>query len=870
MPKPISFVLLVLIFVQTSYSQEYFESNTIVKTTIIYDGLSENGYGRKIFNLLGLENNTSVHKIQLDTKSRLLVRISRDNDNKLTTKISLTRVSIVGNTYLHDFNIDSLLWPSSFTAKLTVYNGKHKRGTINIAASANGKLATINLSNILNSNIGNISAKITDIKFEYDELKYQKINNISQTIGYYYSYGILLNNLIDTYSKNVKNNNDGTEIIFIDKILINRISSNIENHEFNSSLNLNQNDPIGFLKLQRKLHRLSNRAETLFNQQIQKSKHNSEIPLEFCELFCRISINFLGYTKTLQPSEAVGFEEIAEIENTYTSKENLKNIIDYYASDSSLEAINLYQNIFNNFVSMADEAIINDNYTDALLLLNNALIIHNWFNTNLTNKYSSLVSFALDGVASSYLSVGAVALRAQNKLLANKYFKKADIIVMSNNEIFESIKYSDTAFSNYLGLQYKIALQFIVDQNFTSALNRLYFGNNICLKLNNSLVCNLIDSVTCVAYSGIINNKLDSLDTLISTGQFPDAYVQLSGISKYINGNTCKNEDDSLRFSELSYSLFIEFLQQGEILIDAQQSEMALYKLLKANSIQDKYLSGKVEKLSLLIKYAAEPEITKLIDEAKYHTWANRMDEAALLSIKANELTSLYFGNSNIRINEALAELDNQMILRKCISYKIKYDDAIKKIHIAIKYYNYNKLNTLLVEAQTYVTNYPECAINNTKVLELRKEYNAIIEFYQQYDDVIIKLFESGYEDVIERYIALSEFYTTNNLEKYNINFPDVVEFIIAQNQSRLTMATAKYYVDNNYADLAFSFVKIYKNQGGDSKSIKPITNEIASKLALRDEELELPAKDALIKYTDGDNWYTSFKIAYLKNRIVH
>ena len=868
--KPISFVFLVLVLVQTSFSQEYFESNTIVKNTITLNNLYETGYGRKIFNLLGLENNTSVHKIKLDTKSRLLIRISRDADNELTAKISLTRVDISGNTNLHDFNIDSLLWPSGFTAKLTVYNAKHKRGTINIIASANGKLKTNNVDNILNSYIGDVSATVTDIKFNYDEYKYQKINNISQSIGYYYSYGLLLTELIDTYSKNVKNSDNGAEIIFIDKILINRVSSSVDSHKLVSKLSLNNNDPISFLKLKRKLQRLSNRAETLFIQQIQSSKPNNGVPLEFCDLFCRISTNFLGYTKTLQPSDARGFEEIAQIDNTEGSKENLVHIIEYYSGKSSLEAMDLYQIIFNNFVSMANEAIINNNYTDALLLLNNSLIIHNWFNTNLTSEYNSLVSFALDGVASSYLRVGVVALRAQNNQLADKYFNKADVIVMSNNEVFESIKHSDTAFSNYLGLQYKIAMQFIEDNNFKQALTRLSFGSNVCSRLNNSAACNLIDSITCIAHSGIINNKLDSLNFQITAGQFPDAYEQLGSISQYIVTNSCNNKNDSLKFTKLLYSLFIEFLQQGEILIDAQQSKMALYKLLKAQVIQEEYLHGEQERLLLLIKFAAEPEITKLIDEAKYHTWANRMDEAALLSKKAKKQTSSYFGKTNARINKALAELDNQMLLRKCISYKVKYDDAIKKIHIAIKYNNYNKLNALLVEAQTYVTNYPECTIQNTEVLEFRNKYDILIDFYNQYDEVTVKLFEGGYEDVINKYAILSAFYVSNNLSKYNINFADVKAFIIAQNLPNLTIATAEHYVDNNDSSMGFEFVKIYKNQGGDSKSIKPVIIKIAGKLALHDEELKIPAKNALIKYTNGDNWYTSFKIAYLKTRIVH
>ena len=866
--KSISFVFLALLLVHTSFSQEYFVSNTIIKTPVTYNNLPEDGYGQKIYNLLGLENNISVHAIKLDAKSRLLLRISRDNNDKLTAKISLTQVEITGNTNLHDFSIDTLLWPSGFTASLTLYNGKHKRGTISFYASANGKLNTIDLSKVINSNIGDVSASITDIQFNYKKNSYLQIQSISRTIGYYYSYGLLLNNLLNTYSQNVKDYDPSAEHIFLDKILIDRVVNNVANNKFTLKLNLEDSDPIGFLKLYRKLQRLSNRDETLFNQQLQSTKSNIINPVEFCELYCAISTNYLSLAKTLQPSNASGFEEIAKVEATHDAKNNLKEIITYYNKESGIIQLDLFQNIFNNYVNLAEIANYSDNYTGALLLLNNSLQIHNWYNTHLTDKYNILVSSALDGIASSYLRVGDVALRAQNNSLANKYFNKADEIVMSNTDIFESIKHSDTAFNNYLELQYKIALNFIEYKKFTEAVKRLSYGNKICLRVNNTTYCNLIDSATCLAHSGIANIKLDSLEGLITIGQFPDAYEQLQGISIYIDNNGCENKDDSLRFSELAYSLFIEYLQRGEILLDAQQTEMALHNLLRAKSIEENYLFSAFKKLDILIKFAAEPEITKLIDEAKYHTWANRIDEALFLSLKAKKLNKLYFGEANIIINKYLAELDEQMKSRKCVSYKIKYDDAIKKIHIAIKYNNYNKLNNLLNEAQSYVIDYPDCNIQNTEVIEIRNKYYTIIDFYNQYDIVTIKLFEEGYDDAIEKYVELSAFYAKNNLEKYSINFADIKAFIIAQNLPRLTMETAKHYVNINNSDMGFDFVKIYKKQGGDSKSIKNITNKIAAKFASRDKELNKSSKEALQEYTNNENWYNSFRLAYLKNRL--
>jgi hypothetical protein len=130
--------------------------------------------------------------------------------------------------------------------------------------------------------------------------------------------------------------------------LIDRVVNNVANNKFTLKLNLEDSDPIGFLKLYRKLQRLSNRDETLFNQQLQSTKSNIINPVEFCELYCAISTNYLSLAKTLQPSNASGFEEIAKVEATHDAKNNLKEIITYYNKESGIIQLDLFQNIFNN------------------------------------------------------------------------------------------------------------------------------------------------------------------------------------------------------------------------------------------------------------------------------------------------------------------------------------------------------------------------------------------------------------------------------------------------------------------------------------------------------------------------------------------
>lgn len=863
------FFAIAFFLMYSMYSQEYFQSNIIVKENITYQNLPDDGVGREILSLLASENNIDVRKISLRTKSRMLIRISRDPDNRLTAKISLTRVSLEGNTIIHKFNIDSLLWPTGFTAQLELFNDNHKRDAIYISASAKGKLSIIDLSNHLSSSNGDISAKISELKFNYDEVKLQELEKLTKTIDYYYSYVMLLKNLIKENTTTSINNDQNVQKIFISKIEINRIRNFINDHDFKKILNLGSNDPAGFLKLTKKLERLSQRANTLFKQTLSGEGSDSLNPMAFCRLYCDLSLQYLGKAMLLQPSEASGYEEVAKIYTSANAENNIRSIIQYYNQYSLSRSSEIYQCLFGEFVVMADKVTTDNDFAGALLLLNNANIIHNWFNTTITPTYNYAVMSALDGVASSYLSVGNGALDIHNFELATVYFDKADEVFELNQSIIINADLPDSAFSKYFKLQYEIAMEYNAIGKFEEAFARLYSAQKLCRIGNNSRNCGVLDSVICIIHAGFIDRSLNEIENYITDGQYSEAKIQLAKAADYLLQSSCLVTDDNIRFNELAYMLFLGFLKQGEALLELQQSSLALEHLLNAKSLE-KYFNEDIIEVDRLIEMAVEPEIIELIQEAKYHTWANRIAEAKSLYSEANRLNEKYFASKNLSINKAIYELSEQMKSRKCVSNKIKYSDILNKINLAINKYQFKKLEGLLNEADLFRISYSECNIDDNEVNRIREKYSEVLNFYKQYNIVIDRLFSEGYSEVIPLYITLNEYYTSHNLLQYDIYFPSLESFIISQKSPRLTMETANFYLENNDPVTSFHYVKIFKDQRGNSKMIKHITTEIAKQFAIRDDKLKAPVNEMLDDYTSGDNWYSHFKSAYLKFRILN
>ena len=868
MIKHISF-LFVFITSYACYSQEYFKSNTIIKENITHTNLTDDGFGKKIFSLLGYENNIDVHNISLQAKARTFIRISRDLDNIITAKVSITKVNIEGSVTLRDFNVDSLLWPSGFIATLNIVDGINKSNEIQIAGPVSGKLIKINVNDYVSPRVGEINATITNIQFNYDKSKLVHLQELAETIGYYYSYEKLLDALVVNYTNHIVTNNHSLEQVFIGKIEIDRVNEYYTSHNFSSTLNLENHDPINLLKLTKKINRLSKRAETLFNQQISNKNPDILNPSLFCRYYCELSFLYLAEAELLQPDDASGFREIAGINPTINAKNDLSLITVYFSQNNSVKPSRLYQCIANGFVNMAKEVSAEDNYTDALLLLNNSLIVQNWSGISKTEEFNSVVLTALDGVSSSYLRVGNVALTANNLDLASQYLQKADYVLKSNRKLINYNKLPDSAFKNYLQLQYEITMKYIGFGKYETALNRLSTTRSICSSINNSIGCKLIDTSICMAHEGKLNYLLDIMDEMIIDGQYPDAYQQFLISERYKDENSCyllvKNE----RFEDISYSLFLELLQRGEILIDAQQPRIALDNLLKARVIQQT-LTKDIINIDRLIQLAAEPLINNLIEEAEYHTWANRMHQADSLYKKIIELNETYFLNNNDQISKAINDLHDKLLQRECISHEIKYSDVIRKINILIKNNQFSKLGKLLDEAEEYATSHPKCNIQLNEVQELRNEYNPVLTYFELYDAVSKKLFNQSHNEVIDMYVNLIEYYNYNNIFHYNIFLPSIEEFITMQKLTALTKATAKYYLERNILEISLQYIWMFKDQNGSSKSIAQITKELAKKLAIRDSELKKPAKESLLEYTSGDSWFSHFKTSYLRSRLLN
>ena len=310
------------------------------------------------------------------------------------------------------------------------------------------------------------------------------------------------------------------------------------------------------------------------------------------------------------------------------------------------------------------------------------------------------------------------------------------------------------------------------------------------------------------------------------------------------------------------------FLQQGEILIDAKQPEAAIENLKLAKAIQQ-YLGGDLNNIDRLIEFTAEPLIVNVIDQAKYDTWANKLEDAGNKYDYASDLNLRYFKGSNNRVNESLSELNEQMELRMCLDHKNAFNDAIKTAQIKIKDKKYKELPELLAKAQEIYDTYPQCNIDPVELIKIRSDNTLILNFFKQYSKIKNELFNKGYGSVVEDYNSLENYYLDNNIAVYNVDFHNQYDFVKSQQLPSLTLEAIKYFLKIEMTETSLAYLKLYKSHGDDTKETKQLTSIIAKTLAKKDNEANRPASEALAIYTEGNAKLNYFKIVYLKNRVV-
>lgn len=839
--------------------------------TINYNSAEKYSHTRKILSILALGNNKDLKQLQLDYKCKFSLNPTTLTNGKIKLQILPGEINIEGDYYYRSFDLSSNLIPSYYLINLLVLKDGYELYNEDIIVPRGGK------NMVLETNKRVFSLANTQFVIEIDNVSFAKndykyLDEIVEKVNYYYGFGELLKQLNQKQKVSSSLNTLQASKVFLLWQESSRVDAYINDIGFIESLDLANNDPDNFNDKYVIFQRFKRRWKTLADQKFKRElkKGFLEDKENYIKSLLRLSETYYEESLKKQPYEATSFRKLSEL-LAISDMEIINKVFYYYDALSYGDNITVPKQLYSGFVSLGDDYFKQSKNTMALSMLKNARILQEYFKLQASDLYTITMAATLNGMIESYLKVSTKAVERANLRFAENYFREAENVYEENKNLFEDSGIAVTPFLIYIDAQKKKAIELADNNEFVKSDEVIVIcfitADEKNLKKDSTLI-----ELQKIVRKNIYLEKLKLVSENIDDNNIFGAYELLAEADKYRENNKDIISNKS-NFTDLAYSVFLEYLQKGEILLDKSYIDMAYDNLLIAKKIQSKYLNYKVEKLDELLKSYAQPKILELCEQARLETWAKRNQNAHKLLDSALAIQQTYKQQNNPVVNKTINDLIGKMQSRHCIEAKFKISENNKSFVANIASGEIENAYKKIKNSYEIAENNDDCIIDMHITDSLINEYSYVLDFKQAYDNMKLKLFEKGYYEVIDEYLKLRQFYFKYNISSLNFNLPPLNEFVKQQNLTKLSISSVEYFIDKEQYQLAFEYLKILNSQGVEAKQTKDIQIKLAEAWRNSDSFNKDQINEMLEDIGKGQEWYKYFRrvingkyIIFLKN----
>lgn len=842
---------------------QVFKTNKETKALISYATLSGDQPGSLMWSTLAASFNVYLKDIKINISGQLDMQVLHENDGRYTLQMRFHRQDISGNLTFEGFDVDSLLWPEVVVADIEFYNGRHARGSLAVSCFTNGQWANVDVTGFLSHSIGEIDVRAVNEKFAYQQSQPVALKKWIDLVFSYYSFSTLLMELNAKYETFASDSKRSLENLLLDRIEIARLSHLFERWNGFRVLHFDRVDPKKVKALWARISRYEKRATTLSMEHKEGNEPEQSFQVEaFCSALTSLSNYYLSQSKQMQPAQASAWLQMVSIAQSDDEMEIIKTAL-------PIEIVTeIGRCAYRSFVMAGEAEVDKGDYAGALLLLRNATQVVEQLNVGSDRFFQQVYLQAFDGVAGSYLKVGRMALANGNSGLASSYFQKAYDMIDLNESFYLSFEAQDSALPllfNEIGEIGKMSPVLFLPES------GLYHFN-VCLPLVEKFGSDCkevfyVDFSTSCLY--LFNLYADTLELMISDGQYPDAANQMAVINSfylkykvYLTGK----EDRVLMLAE---QLFQINLAQSDELLKAQQPRVALDQLLLASEIGNWLPEYARNEINQRLETVSTALITERIEKVRYHIWALRLDEARTLLSETEDIERRYLKGRNTGIVNLIAEVYHELDSRKCLVVQQKVDNGVAEIRTALKNKSYASAVKAFQSIQNILSENAECETNLRLYNAVEPTCLHLVYYLEQFEFLKKQLYNQGYVLFIDGYVELSNFVQTERLDTIGIEMVGLSTFVSSQHLPILTLYTGEYFAEKGQYRKALEFAHMAKKQGASRKESRRLQTQIAAGLAQADKASAKSVDEALDEYVANDHWFSHFKLVYRKNRLL-
>jgi len=869
MPKAFSVVIFFMLLGFSVFAQVYSKTHE-VSSTITFKSAQKDSKAKQVILALTSAFNLSTNGFKIKPEGTLVLKVDRSSQGKqYFLKHSFQRKKISGDNFIKGFRADSILWPDILISKVQIYNGRHLRDEIVLTSRTDGTMGTLDISEFVDGRIGEFSMRVVESDFDFDDEQVGVSEAWIAQVRAYFSFAGMLNDANARFKTYSTDNSRDKSSLLIDWFELERMLWLLGQQNFPEKMHLVKNDPAGFMPLSERLSRYIQRARTLFDQTLAEPLLNGDVFVnQFSKGYVAISTDYLSIAAQLQPADAIAPMLMAEVPQIAQEKQNFQLVLDYFSKNHPENQQLIPQKISNGFVAASQLFIEAEEFSNALLLLNNAAFFQSTFHLNSGKDFEEQFLMAFEGVATSFLKVSRMAATLNKHQLASVYLQRAMSMLEYNQLSLNNIPPHDSSMPSFFEEVIQVSRLPEMQLASSDKLDFMETVHPLVLQLgaNRLSEFNLAYGL-CVQQ--LFAEKLRVAQELLVRKQYPDAAMALTEVGDFYKKYENYLVHNITEMQELSKELFQVYLIQSDQLLRGGQPGIALEQLVMARNL-GQWLP---DSATLLVDNRMDQVVIPLIDDeikkTRYDIWALHLEAATSRLQKIDSIEQRYLDGKYPDILLLIRQVRGELSERGCVAAQQKLDNSVNEILAALRNHAYKAAINAYETAESRSKSEISCGLNLTNFLVAQEACRPLLVYLEEMKEVKSLLFDQGYSAAIDRYVLLRQFVSENQLDTLGIQMPALYTFVGEQRLPLLTITSAGYYAEKGQYDESLQYMWLAKYQKIDKSELRSVMRQLASGLASRDKEINIPVDEAIENYTSNDQYFSYFKFVYKKNRLL-
>jgi hypothetical protein len=307
---------------------------------------------------------------------------------------------------------------------------------------------------------------------------------------------------------------------------------------------------------------------------------------------------------------------------------------------------------------------------------------------------------------------------------------------------------------------------------------------------------------------------------------------ELKNFKKLNNRYIVVDSDTKEKEEKLAYGLILEYIQQGEILMDKGKSRQAMENYSIALGLQEDFLSYHIDRLDELINKTALPVLLKNIEEAELKIWANKMEEAGILYNRILKDIAFYHLERNSEVKTKVDELGKKLENRKCVDAKYSLSNYMQVVQNRIRSGKWNEAAIAMKKAEAIILNNKPCKLDTVEYIHLKSLYGEAVYYSGKYAETINRLYAYGYASVWKELAGLELYYQRHRLSGLGVPAPQLYQLVKSQQNAGNTKKLTEYFLSKGDGLTAFRYLMLLKNSGLPKRELKELQVKVGVSLA--------------------------------------